>query len=124
MFRQTRDRRWTGRGPGAFTIAAVAAAAVAITSAAWPIGDSLAATRSLSSGALIGKAPPVIAHWAPVPYRRAQLSVPGGWLVEGPQGFFCVSKSDSMIFIGVKPRVPKGQSPGCRDLHASFAWIV
>src|SRR5260221_12145387 len=79
MFGQTRDRRWTGRGPGAFTIAAVAAAAVAITSAAWPIGDSLAATRSLSSGTLIGKAPPVIAHWAPVPYRRAQLSVPGGW---------------------------------------------
>jgi hypothetical protein len=29
-----------------------------------------------------------------------------------------------MIFIGVKPRVPKGEDPGCRHLHANFAWIV
>jgi hypothetical protein len=125
MIGYARDARRAGRGPGAFTIGAVAAAAVAISSAAWPIGGSLAATRPVSGGAPVAAKTPIQrTSWVPVPFRRAQLSVPGGWFVEGPAGFFCEKKSDSMIFVGTTPRVPKGQSPGCRQLHPSYAWIV
>jgi len=60
--------------------------------------------------------------WAPVPYRNAQLSVPGSWLVEGPQQLSCgLSQPRGMIFVGIRPRIPAGQ--GCR-LSASVAWIL
>jgi len=62
------------------------------------------------------------AGWAPVPYRNAQLSVPGSWLVEAPQQLSCgLQQSSGMIFVGVRPRIPKGL--GCR-LAASLAWIL
>jgi hypothetical protein len=60
------------------------------------------------------------AGWVPVPYRRAQLSVPGLWLVESPQQFLCAPWSHGMIFAGIKPAIPKGA--GC-GLTASLAWI-
>ena len=60
--------------------------------------------------------------WAPVPYRNAQLSVPGSWLVEAPQQMSCgLSRPGGMIFVGIRPRKLKGQ--GC-GLSASLAWIV
>jgi hypothetical protein len=60
--------------------------------------------------------------WAPVPYRDAQLSVPGQWLVESPQQLFCpFPQNRGMIFVGLRPRIPKGL--GC-GLTASLAWIV
>ncbi len=112
MIGYARDRRRPARGPGAFTIGAVAAAAVAITSAVWPASGSLAATRTR-----------VPANWAPVPFRLAQLSVRGGWLVaDRNDGFFCPSKSEGMIFVGQEPQIPKDS--GCHHLTPSFAWIT
>jgi hypothetical protein len=62
------------------------------------------------------------AGWAPVPYQYAQLSVPGSWLVEAPQELSCgFGQSDGMIFVGLKPGIPKGY--GC-GLTASLAWIL
>ena len=125
MIGYTRDARRAGRSPGAFTIGAVAAAAIAISSAAWPIGGSLAATRSVSGGPSVGRTSAAVpGRWVPVPFRRAQLSVPGAWFVEDSQEFWCQSKSDSMIFVGIRPGVPKGGDPGCRHLHANYAWIL
>jgi hypothetical protein len=60
------------------------------------------------------------AGWVPVPFRRAQLSVPGLWLVESPQQVWCAPQSRGMIFAGGKPGIPKGA--GC-GLTASLAWI-
>jgi hypothetical protein len=60
------------------------------------------------------------AGWAPVPYRLAQLSVPGLWLVEGPGQVFCTPQPSGMIFVGSKPRIRKGA--GC-GLVTSLAWI-
>jgi hypothetical protein len=61
------------------------------------------------------------AGWAPVPYRRAELSVPGQWLVESPDQQFCGPTFKGMIFAGLKPAIQKGQ--GC-GLTASLAWIL
>jgi len=58
--------------------------------------------------------------WAPVPYQRAQLSVPGLWLVETPGQFSCGTQVPGMIFAGARPRFPAGT--GCH-LTASLAWI-
>ena len=60
------------------------------------------------------------AGWSPVPFRRAQLSVPESWLVQSPGQFWCVPRSRGMIFAGGRPAVPEGA--GCR-LTASLAWI-
>jgi hypothetical protein len=60
--------------------------------------------------------------WDAVPYRDAQLSVPGPWLVQTPGQVSCwFGPAHGMIFAGLKPRVPKGM--GCH-LAASLAWIV
>ncbi|HET7012350.1 MAG TPA: hypothetical protein VFI65_00460 [Streptosporangiaceae bacterium] len=128
MFGQSRDRRWPGRGPGAFTIGAVAAAAVAITSAPWPMSGSLAATRSHLGGPIRSKAEVLYAGparkvptgWAPVPFQRAQLSVPGGWFVQSAGQFWCAPKSGGAIFAGLRPRFPKYTH--CHR-HANYAWI-
>jgi len=58
--------------------------------------------------------------WAPVPDQHAQLSVPGLWLVEVPGQVWCTPQPSGMIFVGGKPRIPKGA--GC-GLTASLAWI-
>jgi hypothetical protein len=74
----------------------------------------------LGAGVLSGGSG-VPAGWAPVPYRRVQLSVPGLWLVETPGQLWCASSSQGMIFAGSRPRIPKGT--GC-GLTTSLAWIV
>lgn len=124
--------RRTRRGGSA---AAIGAAAAAITAAAVlaPAGCALASPSSVPaappaagispgrpSDSLLtgGSGAPV--GWAPVPYRRAQLSVPGSWLVQSPRQFGCVPRSGGMIFAGGRPVVPKGA--GC-GLTASLAWI-
>jgi hypothetical protein len=77
-------------------------------------GRSLPRQLAFSSGSRAG--------WAAVPYRDAQLSVPGSWLVQAPQQLACgLPQTDGMIFAGASPRLPKG--PGC-SLTASLAWIV
>jgi hypothetical protein len=55
-----------------------------------------------------------------VPYQLAQLSVPGLGLVEGPGQFWCAQQPSGMIFVGSKPRIPKGT--GC-GVPASVAWM-
>ena len=72
--------------------------------------------RKLPSGSVIP------AGWAAVPYRRAQLSVPGLWLVETPGQISCEPRTKGMIFAGTRPRIPKTVT-GCH-LTASLAWIV
>jgi hypothetical protein len=58
--------------------------------------------------------------WVPATYRRAQLSVPGSWLVEIPRQVWCAPGSGGMIFVGGRPEIQKGA--GC-SLPASVAWI-
>jgi hypothetical protein len=61
------------------------------------------------------------AHWSPVPYRNAELSVPGSWLVETYQHAWCGDpQSGGMIFAGIRPHNP---GRGCH-LPASLAWIL
>jgi hypothetical protein len=98
--------------------AAVAAAAAALGS----VGVAQASPRSTASGLSAAGGSGAPAGWAPVPYRRAQLSVPGLWLVETPGQVSCYPRSKGMIFAGSRPRIPKSVR-GCR-LTASLAWIV
>jgi hypothetical protein len=81
--------------------------------AALPVSGSLAATRSQAAGQR---------HLVSVPFQRAQLSVPGNWFVESPNGFMCTDGREGLIFAGLKPRFPK--NVGCHRLPASFAWII
>ena len=72
---------------------------------------AVAASRSGSS----------TAHWSPVPYRNAELSVPGSWLVETYQHAWCGDpQSGGMIFAGIRPHNP---GRGCH-LPANLAWIL
>jgi hypothetical protein len=114
MHGQVHDKRWTGRGPGAFMIGALAAATVAITSVTWPAGGSLASTTRTQAASLRGL--------VGIPFQRAQLSVPGNWFVESPNGFMCADGHEGLIFAGLKPRLPK--DVGCHRLPARFAWII
>lgn len=60
------------------------------------------------------------AHWSPVPYRNAELSVPGSWLVETQQDAFCgYPLPGGMIFAGIRPHLGRG----CH-LPANLAWIL
>jgi hypothetical protein len=59
---------------------------------------------------------------AAVPYREAQLMVPGSWLVESSGQLSCgLPQAGGMIFAGTRPGFPKAY--GCR-LTGSLAWIV
>jgi hypothetical protein len=125
-----RGRRKSGRSRGAVVIAVAAITATVAAAAAWPISDSLAASRPKPAGSLAGESgragraessSGLPAGWDPVPYRRARLSVPGRWLVETPREIFCQPGSAGMIFTGAKPGIPKGK--GC-GLTASYAWIL
>ena len=114
-----------------------AAAAVAIAVVLGPVTGALASPRATPGGSpraagvsgsgfaagLLAGESGAPAGWAPVPYRRAQLSVPGVWLVETPGQFWCAppSWSRGMIFAGTSPRIPTGA--GC-GLTARLAWIV
>jgi hypothetical protein len=122
------------RGRRAVVIGAVAVAAAAAVTG--PVTSTLASPRATptASAAAAGirrtgpAAGPVAdassapAGWVPVPYERAQLSVPGSWLVESPQRLQCgLGQASGMIFVGVKPGFPTGS--GC-GLAASLAWIL
>jgi hypothetical protein len=100
------------------------------------IGSALASPRALPAASLADSGSGSVRHtagqyigrsgthtdWAPVPYRNAQLSVPGSWLVEAPQQLACgFSQADGMIFVGISPDIPKGM--GC-GLTSSLAWIL
>jgi len=97
--------------------AAVAAAhstpAAARTAAAVSPVRQAAGSLSGRSGAPAG--------WAPVPFRNAQLLVPGSWLVESPGQELCGFSESGIIFAGARPEIPNGL--GC-SLPASVAWIV
>jgi hypothetical protein len=109
----------TAKGPGtgrnwrrrqAALIAAAAAAAMLA-----PVSSALASPRVRPPASPTG--------WAAVPYARAQLSVPGSWLVETPQQVGCPPPglhSPGMIFAGGPPEIPT--SAGC-GLTSSLAWI-
>ena len=124
-----------GRARGGGRAGAVAGAAAAIAAAAVLAltGSALASPgaapaappaagigRSGLGGALLTGGSGAPAGWSPVPFRRAQLSVPGSWLVHSPGQFWCVPRSRGMIFAGGRPAVPEGA--GC-GLTASLAWI-
>jgi hypothetical protein len=119
------------RGWYAAAIAATATAAVIglVSSALASAGATpVAAVTSAQIGGAKQAAGPLAdvsatpAGWAPVPYQHAQLSVPGSWLVEAPQQLSCgYGQSDAMIFVGLKPGIPKGY--GCGLTH-SLAWIL
>jgi hypothetical protein len=129
-------RRWQGRR--AALIGAAAAAAVlglagsalagrGAVPAASPKGAAISRggqAASLLAGRPAGGLPAggsgAPAGWAPVPYRRAQLSVPGSWVVQSPGQLWCGPPARGMIFAGGRPVLPKGA--GCR-LPASLAWI-
>ena len=128
-----RGARWTrgGRRAGAITAAAAAITAAAVLATAGgalaspgavPAAPRAAAgtSRSGPGGGLLTGGSGAPAGWAPVPYRRAQLLVPGSWLVQSPRQFWCVPRPGGMIFAGGGPAVPKGA--GC-GLPASLAWI-
>jgi hypothetical protein len=103
-------------------VAAAIGAAIAMAMLG-PVSSALAGSRPMptaapASHALSSTQP----GWAPVPYRSAQLSVPGSWLVEGPQQLSCgISQPRGMIFAGIRPQIPRGQ--GCH-LSVSLAWIL
>lgn len=121
----------SGGRAGAIAVAAAAIAAAAVLALA---GGALAspgpvsapppaaggASHSGPGGGLLTRGSGVPDGWAPVPYRRAQLSVPGSWLVQSPRQFSCGPRSGGMIFAGGRPVVPEGA--GC-GLTASLAWI-
>lgn len=116
-------------------VAAIAVAAAALTAAAVlalagcarsspgagpPALPAHRISRNGPDGGLLTSEPGAPAGWAPVAYRRAQLSVPGSWLVQSPQQFWCLPRSPGMIFAGSRPVAPEGVVCG---LSASLAWI-
>ena len=131
MTRREQGPRRIGRGWRAAAIGLAAAAAVAAMIG--PVG-ALAAPPATNAASLTATTTPTTvaspaavsatpAGWAPVPYRNAQLSVPGSsWLVEAPQQLVCgLGDFDGMIFAGVTPGFPKGWNCG---VTASLAWIL
>lgn len=136
MAEADRAARRTRRGGRA---AAIAVAAAALTAAAVlaPAGCARSSpgaeppappaappaariSRNGPEGGLLTSESGAPSGWAPVAYRRAQLSVPGSWLVQSPQRFWCIPRSPGMIFAGSRPVAPGGA--GC-GLPASLAWI-
>jgi hypothetical protein len=127
--------RWTGRGRRAaaigVSVAAVTVAVIGTVGSARAVPPTAAAaipaaaTAASSAATTASPEAPAVtpSGWAPVPYRNAQLSVPGSsWLVEAPQQLMCgLGDFDGMIFAGVAPRFPKGWNCG---VTASLAWIL
>jgi hypothetical protein len=119
-----REQRWRRDWRAVAIAATVAAAVVGLVS------TTLASPRAAAAAAADASPPARIngvsgtpAGWSPVPYESAQLSVPGSsWLVESPQQLSCgFPQIDGMIFVGVKPAIPKDY--GC-NVTASLAWIL
>jgi hypothetical protein len=121
-------RRWRGW----YTAAIAATVAAAVIAA---VGSVLASPRAMAIASTAGisrtgqTAAPLTdvartpAGWSPVPYKNAQLSVPGSsWLVESAQPISCgFPQISGMIFVGIKPAVPKGSN--CA-VTANAAWIL
>jgi hypothetical protein len=129
MTGRQQDAPRTGRGRRAAAVAAAAAAvALGLVSSALASPRAMPAVSPAAAGiSRTGRAAGRFsggsgapAGWVPVPFRRAQLSVPGLWLVQSPRQFWCAPQSRGMIFAGGRPGVPKGA--GC-GLTASVAWI-
>ena len=129
MTGRQQDAPRTGRGRRAAAAgAAVAVVALGLASSALAAPRAMPAVSSAAAGisrtgqaagrSADGSGAP--AGWVPVPFRRAQLSVPGLWLVESPRQSWCAPQSRGMIFAGGRPRIPKGA--GCGRI-ASLAWI-
>jgi hypothetical protein len=129
MTDRQQDAPRTGRGRRAAAVGA-AAAVVALGLACSALASPRAMPAVSSAAAGISRTGQAVgrfsdgsgapAGWVPVPFRRAQLSVPGLWLVESPRQFWCGPQSRGMIFAGGRPGIPKGA--GC-GLTASLAWI-
>jgi len=123
MTRREQGARWTGRGWRAAMIGVAAAALAAAVIG--PVSGALAAAQTAAPAASSAAKAPAVrtpTGWAAVSYRNAELSVPGAWLVEAPQQFWCgFGQSNAMIFAGTAPAVPKGEDCG---LTANLAWIV
>src|ERR1700722_14547079 len=128
----TEGEQGTRRGQRGWRIAAIATLAAAVlglvsTTLASPRAAAAASSAAgiSSTGQAVGPLTDVSVTpkgWSPVAYENAQLSVPGSWLVESPQQFFCgMPQISGMIFAGVRPGFPK--SFGC-DVPASLAWIL
>jgi hypothetical protein len=109
----------------------VAVIGAALVAALGPASTALAAAPATQPAAALSAVTRATAQpagssqsrgWAPVPYRNAELSVPGSWLVETAQQQSCgISPARGMIFAGIGPRLPKGT--GC-SLPARLAWIL
>jgi hypothetical protein len=122
MLRSRHGRRLAAAGAAAVAVFGLVTGASASTrtTPAVSVAPARAALTGQARGPLSrGSASP--AGWVPVPYRDAQLSVPGLWLVESQQQLFCAFPRSGMIFAGVPPQIPK--SLGC-GLTASLAWIL
>ena len=121
MRRMRRGWRAAAIGAVAVTVGTVAVIGpVSRTLASPPAAAGISRTGQPAGPLTDGASTP--AGWAPVPYERAQLSVPGSWLVESPQQLSCgFPRASGMIFVGVKPEFPKGL--GCGPA-ASLAWIL
>ncbi len=101
-----RDTQWVRRGTRVAAVGA-AATAVAVAVVLGPVSGALASLRAIPGGSpgaagvsssgfaagLLAGGSGAPAGWALVPYRRAQLSVPGVWLVETPGQFWCAPPS-------------------------------
>jgi len=123
-------RSWRGWYTAAIA-ATVAVAVIGTVGSALASPGATAATATAAAGiSRTGQAAAALADvsrtpagWAPVPYKNAQLSVPGSsWLVESPQGLGCgFPEISGMIFAGIKPVIPKGYD--C-TVTANVAWIL
>ncbi len=126
--RVRRGRRAAAVGAAAAAVAVLAVTMPGLVSSAFAAQRPMAAalpsagvSRARQVAGPLADGPSARAGWAPVPYRRAQLSVPGMWLVESPRQLWCAPWLHGMIFVGRKPGIPKGT--GC-GLTASVAWIL
>jgi hypothetical protein len=131
MTGREQGRRRMPRGWRAVAIAAVATAAVIGTvsgvlasAQGTPAAAAVVAKSSHAGTAAVPLTDVSVTPkgWSPVPWERAQLSVPGAWLVETPQQLSCgFPQVTGMIFAGTKPAIPKNY--GC-GVTASVAWML
>jgi hypothetical protein len=105
------------------TTIAVGAAVLAMTlpDGAVPIRAARDTAAQDSSAVAASRSSSGTARWSPVPYRNAELSVPGSWLVETQEEAWCGDpKSGGMIFAGIRPH---NLGQGCHR-PANLAWIL
>lgn len=92
-----------GIAVGASIAVAMASALAVVAAGVAPVTAGRASPR-VTADAELTDAAGHAAHLTPVPYRDAELSVPGMWLVETPQQPWCgFPQTGGMIFVGVRP---------------------